>query len=66
MKSRRLASKHKSGSARDTVITRIVPVATPAKDRAIPDFATMRREIFGGGILPGADLLIEERKKSRY
>ena len=51
---------------RDTVIARIVPVATPAKPRVYPDFAAMRREIFGDRILPGADLLIEEREKSRY
>ena len=51
---------------RDKVIGRIVPVASPAKKREIPDFAAMRREIFGERILPGADLLIEEREKSRY
>ncbi|MGO8813515.1 MAG: hypothetical protein ACLQVG_02460 [Terriglobia bacterium] len=48
------------------MIIRTVPVATPAKDRKVSDFAAMRREIFGDRILPGADLLIEERKKSRY
>lgn len=51
---------------RDKVIGRIVLVATPPKNRKIPDFAAMRREIFGDRILPGADLLIEERKQSRY
>jgi antitoxin (DNA-binding transcriptional repressor) of toxin-antitoxin stability system len=51
---------------RDKVIGRIVPAAAPAKKRVIPDFAAMRREIFGDRILPGADLLIEEREKSRY
>ena len=51
---------------RDTVIARIVPVASPAKPRKIPDFAAIRREIFGNRILPGADLLIEERQRSRY
>lgn len=51
---------------RDKVIGRIVPAATPAKPRKYPDFAAMRREIFGDRILPGADLLIEEREKSRY
>ncbi len=51
---------------RDTVIARIVPVASPARPRQIPDFAAMRREIFGDRILPGADLLIEEREQSRY
>lgn len=51
---------------RDKVIGRIVPVASPPKTRKIPDFAAMRREIFGDRILPGADLLIEERERSRY
>jgi hypothetical protein len=51
---------------RDTVIAHIVPVATPTKVQVIPDFAAMRREIFGDRILPGADLLIEERARSRY
>ena len=50
---------------RDKVIGRIVPVAPP-KTRKIPDFAAMRREIYGDRILPGADLLIEERERSRY
>ena len=51
---------------RDTVIARIVPVASPAKTRKIPAFAAMRREIFGDRILPGVHLLIEERERSRY
>ena len=51
---------------RDTIIARIVPVAAPEKTRKIPDFAAMRKEIFGNRILPGADLLIEERERSRY
>jgi len=48
------------------VIAHIVPVASPAKPRQVPDFAAMRREIFGDRVLPGADLLIEERQRSRY
>ncbi|MGO8792771.1 MAG: type II toxin-antitoxin system Phd/YefM family antitoxin [Terriglobia bacterium] len=51
---------------RDKLIARIVPVAATTKPRKYPDFAAMRREIFGHRILPGADLLIEEREKSRY
>ncbi len=51
---------------RDKLIACIVPVALPAKTRKYPDFAAMRREIFGDRILPGADLLIEEREQSRY
>jgi len=51
---------------RDRLIARIVPEPSPAKPRKYPDFAVMRREIFGDRILPGADLLIEERRRARY
>ena len=51
---------------RDKVIGRIVPATAPPKKRMIPDFAAMRKEIIGDRILPGADLLIEERENSRY
>jgi len=51
---------------RNTLIGRIVPVGSPVKARKVPDFAAMRRDIFGDRILPGADLLIEERERSRY
>ncbi len=46
---------------RDRVIVRIVPVRAPQSFRRLPDFAAMRREIFGSRMLPGSDLLIEER-----
>ena len=46
---------------RDRVIARIVPEPSPSKTRKYPDFAAMRREIIGDRVLPGADLLIEER-----
>ena len=47
---------------RDRVIARIVPdTPTPKKPRQWPDFAAMRKEIFGDRILPGADIVIEER-----
>ena len=45
---------------RQQVIGRIVPVPPPAP-RQWPDFAARRKEIFGDRILPGADLVIEER-----
>lgn len=51
---------------RNTVIARIVPVPSRAKTRNYPDFACLRREIFGDRILPGADLLIKERERARY
>ena len=46
---------------RDRVIAQIVPEALPPVRRELPDFAALRREILGNRILPGADLLIEER-----
>jgi len=51
---------------RDRVIAHIVPAPVPAPPPTYPDFAAMRREIFGDRILPGSDLLIEERRRSRY
>ena len=46
---------------RDHVIARIVPAASPAPPTEWPDFSALRKEIFGDRVLPGADLLIEER-----
>ena len=46
---------------RDRVIAQIVPAALPPRHSELPDFAALRREILGNRILPGADLLIEER-----
>ena len=46
---------------RDRVIARIVPHRTHSQRPALPDFAALRKEIIGERMLPGADLLIEER-----
>lgn len=46
---------------RDKVIARIVPEGLPPRSVDWPNFAAMRREIFGDRVLPGADILIEER-----
>ncbi len=43
------------------VIARIVPEVSISQPADWPDFAAVRREIFGDRILPGADLVIEER-----
>jgi antitoxin (DNA-binding transcriptional repressor) of toxin-antitoxin stability system len=51
---------------RNRLIGRIVPEASAVATRKWPDFAAMRRKIIGDRILPGADLLIEERRKARY
>ncbi len=46
---------------RDRLIARIVPAGVAPQPREWPDFAAMRKEIFGDRILPGADLVIQER-----
>jgi antitoxin (DNA-binding transcriptional repressor) of toxin-antitoxin stability system len=46
---------------RDEVIARIVPEVSPAAAGDWPDFGASRKEIFGDRILPGADVVIEER-----
>jgi antitoxin (DNA-binding transcriptional repressor) of toxin-antitoxin stability system len=46
---------------RDEVIARIVPQQLPPEAGEWPDFAALRREIFDDRILPGADIVIEER-----
>jgi antitoxin (DNA-binding transcriptional repressor) of toxin-antitoxin stability system len=46
---------------RDEVIARIVPKGSPPQPGDWPDFAASRKEIFGNRILPGADVVIEER-----
>jgi len=49
---------------RDRLIARIVPAESLSRPREWPDFAARRKKIFGDRIVPGADLVIEER--SRY
>jgi antitoxin (DNA-binding transcriptional repressor) of toxin-antitoxin stability system len=51
---------------RNRVVAHIVPESPQPKQVEWPDFEARAREIFGDRILPGADLLIEEREKSRY
>ena len=46
---------------RDQVIARIVPEGSPPKPGDWPDFAVLRKKILGDRVLPGADLVIEER-----
>ena len=46
---------------RDKVIARIVPATQLEATAQLPDFAARRKSIFGDRVLPGADLLIEER-----
>jgi antitoxin (DNA-binding transcriptional repressor) of toxin-antitoxin stability system len=46
---------------RDEVIARIVPEGSSPPPRDWPDFEALRKEIFGERVLPGADVVIEER-----
>lgn len=46
---------------RERVIAHIVPVAPSSEAREWPDFAARLKEIFGDRVLPGADLVIQER-----
>ena len=51
---------------RDRVIGRIVPEKSVELPQEWPDFGARARKILGDRVLPGADLLIEERRRSRY
>jgi antitoxin (DNA-binding transcriptional repressor) of toxin-antitoxin stability system len=46
---------------RERVIARIVPEGSAPSPKKYPDFAARAKEIIGDRVLPGADLLIEER-----
>jgi hypothetical protein len=68
---RRLKAWLKAGKTvelreRDRVIAHITPERPEPTRVEWPDFEARAKEIFGDRILPGADLLIEERERSRY
>ena len=46
---------------RNKVIGRIIPAGQREMTVELPDFAARRKKIFGDRVLPGADLVIEER-----
>ncbi len=46
---------------RDRVIARIVPEGQPATPPTWPDFAARAKRVLGDKVLPGADLVIQER-----
>ena len=46
---------------RERVIARIVPAGTSLPPDSWPDFAALRKEVLGGRMLPGSDLLQKER-----
>jgi hypothetical protein len=63
---RRLKALLRSGKTielreRDKVIGRIIPESQQKTAAEWPDFDALAKEIIGDRILPGADLLIEER-----
>jgi antitoxin (DNA-binding transcriptional repressor) of toxin-antitoxin stability system len=51
---------------RNKVLGEIVPKTPPSKPVEWPDFEARAKEIFGDRILPGVDLLLEDRENSRY
>ncbi|MGA2687958.1 MAG: hypothetical protein ABSE85_07805 [Candidatus Korobacteraceae bacterium] len=51
---------------RDRLIGRIVPANGDQPSAEMPDFAARAKKIFGDRVLPGADLLIKERRRARY
>jgi hypothetical protein len=51
---------------RDRVLGRIVPDTVVEAPRDLPDFRARTEKIFGDRVVPGADLLIEERKRARF
>lgn len=67
---RRLEALLKAGKTirilkRNHVIGRVTPDEEPQTPKKVewPDFEARSRKIFGDRILPGADLLIEERRR---
>jgi antitoxin (DNA-binding transcriptional repressor) of toxin-antitoxin stability system len=63
---RRLKAWLRSGKTvelreRDRLIARIVPARDERAPAKWPDFEARAKEIFGDRILPGSDILIEER-----
>jgi hypothetical protein len=51
----------KTVELRERVIARIVPAGLSCEPRQWPDFAARRKRLFGNCIMPGADLVVEER-----
>ena len=63
---RRLKSWLRAGKTvelkeRDRIIARIVPETNEQSPVKWPDFEALAKEILGDRVLPGSDLLIEER-----
>ncbi len=63
---RRLKALLKAGKSirlqdRNQMVGRIVPEKKKADEKDWPDFEARAKKLFGDRILPGADLVIEER-----
>lgn len=63
---KRLKARLKAGKTielkeRSEPVAHIVPIRKTAARKDWPDFEARRKEIFGDQVLPGADLLIDER-----
>lgn len=63
---KRLKAKLKAGRTielkeRSQPVAHIVPIRKTATEKEWPDFEGRLKEIFGDQVLPGADLLIDER-----
>ena len=68
---RKLKSLLKAGKTvelreRNSVLGHIVPEKGTTRPVEWPDFEAQAKAIFGDRILPGTDLLIEEREQNRY
>jgi antitoxin (DNA-binding transcriptional repressor) of toxin-antitoxin stability system len=46
---------------RNELLAHIVPIRKPAAEKEWPDFEARLKKIFGDRVLPGSDLLLEER-----
>ena len=51
---------------RERIIAHIVPAGPPSEPREWPDFAARRKKLFGDRLLPGANVVIQERERARY
>lgn len=63
---RRLKAGLRAGKAvelreRQHLIASIIPEGSPPQPEDWPDFAALRKEVFGERNLPGAELVVEER-----
>ena len=51
---------------RERIIAHIARAGAPSEPREWPDFEARRKKLFGDRLLPGADVVIEERERAHY